>query len=98
MADMIKQPPEVRAEVDRLVKICREDQDVIASGPDENGKWTVYLQDAAPLVDQPQTWGEEITFLKHLVRSGKLDLGRLVNERDGETLSHEELELYCDVS
>jgi hypothetical protein len=95
---MRRHPPEVSAEVDRLAKICRDDQDVIVSGPDENGRLRVYLQDSAPLVKEPQIWAEEITFLKHLVRSGKVDMKRLVTERDGEAMSHEEFfRDYCDL-
>ena len=65
-------PPEVQAEVDRLQKICRDDQDVIITR--EYGTHRVYLQQSAPLVANPRTWKEEVTFLKHLVRTGQLDL------------------------
>ena len=69
-------PPEVTAEVDRLAKICREDQDVIVTY--EYGKYRVYLQDSAPLVANPETWKEEVTFFKHLVRTGQIDLKTVV--------------------
>ena len=79
-------PPEVAAEVDRLAKICREDQDVIVTY--EYGKYRVYLQDAAPLVTNPQTWKEEVTFLKHLVRTGQIDLKTVVTSvPDGTSMS-----------
>jgi len=87
-------PPEVTAEVDRLAKICREDQHVIVTT--ENGHTKVYLEDAAPLVPNPQTWKEEVTFLKHLVRSGKVDMKRLYEERKDQRLSNDEFLDYCD--
>ena len=48
----MKWPQEVEDEIQRLKKICRDDQDLIIDGPlSKDGGWRVYLQNAEPLVE-----------------------------------------------
>jgi len=83
----MKMPPEVKAEVDRLMKICRLDQDVRADF--DGHKWSVYLKQSAPLVSEPQTEDQMTTYLKHMVRSGAVDMERVFKNNDGQNISFE---------
>ena len=86
----MKTPPEVMAEVDRLAKICPPDHDVRFDF--DGHKWSVYLKPSAPLVENPQTEDQMTTYLKHMVRSGVIDLKRVVTENtDGQKISFERL-------
>ena len=93
----MKWPPEVKVEVERLEKICRDDQHLIIDGPRQGGVWSVYLQDAAPLVESPQTFDEMTTYYKHLVRTGGIDTERVFKTCEGRQISHAEfLEEFCN--
>jgi hypothetical protein len=84
----MKMPPEIAAEFDRMEKICPPGHDVIAT---RNGsEWTVYLKKSAPLVAEPRTPDEMTTYLRHLVRSEKIDIERLVKAKEGQTLGFDE--------
>ena len=86
----MEMPPEVSAEFDRLAKICRPDQDLRADF--DGHKWSVYLKPSAPLVENPQTEDQMTTYLKHMVRSGVIDLERVFKENnDGQKISFERL-------
>jgi hypothetical protein len=89
----MKWPQEVEDEIQRLKKICRDDQDLIIDGPlSKDGGWRVYLQNAAPLVEYPQTFDEMTTYYKHLLRTGKLDR----TNANARKIGHAEfLEEFC---
>ncbi|HEY4051852.1 MAG TPA: hypothetical protein VGM27_33780 [Acidobacteriaceae bacterium] len=92
----MKMPPEVSAEFDRLAKLCRPDQDVRADF--DGHKWSVYLKPSAPLVSNPQTEDQMTTYLKHMVRSGDIDLEQFFKTEEGQTLGFEEfLNKYSDL-
>ena len=86
----MEMPPEVSAEFDRLAKICRPNQDLRADF--DGHKWSVYLKPSAPLVENPQTEDQMTTYLKHMVRSGVIDIERVFKENnDGQKISFERL-------
>lgn len=88
----MKYPPEIQAEYDRLLALCRDDQDLVVDVPsDPNGVWKVYLRDAAPLVDFPSDFWEMNTYIKHAYRTGKLNMERLMQVPDGVEISDREM-------
>ena len=87
----MKFPPEIQAEYDRLIPLCRDDQDLVVDRPlDPNGVWKVYLRDAAPLVEFPSNFWEENTYVKHLIRTGKIDIQRAMTQPEGTIMSEQD--------
>ena len=85
-------PPEIQAEYDRLLPLCRDDQDLVVDRPlSPGGIWKVYLRDAAPLVENPSDFWEMNTYLKHAYRTGKLNMDRLMEVPEGVKISDREM-------
>ena len=88
--DGMNMPPEIEAGYERLKVLCRDDQDLVVDEPITGGVWKVYLQDAAPLVANPQTFWEMQTYIKHLARTGQLDMQRMAGQPDGSRMSDQQ--------